>query len=271
MEINLTYLRTWFCTSALACVSTLLCSTNALSAPELEHWQQPDYIEQSFVNIALKNEYVQLTQPVHKWLVPIRVQLIYRAPQDPLYAQLINMHLQHLTMITGHDIALEDDPKKANIKVILSNQELWTTDIQQYMGKQSLTHVNNAVCMASLSLGKHDVINHAVVIIPVDQARMHRKLVSCIVEEITQVLGLPNDSDSVYPSIFNDHTPDDLLTGLDGLLLKLLYQPKLKAGMSEQQVRPIIRRIIAQWMQDGTIANANHNIHQGQLYPLMGY
>ncbi len=258
---------------ALLCCWALLCSIVATSAAaiEMEHWQQPDYIEQSFVNIALKNEYDQLTHPLRRWQQPIKVQLIYHVPQDPLYTNLITMHLQHLAMITGHHIALENDPEKANIKVILSNQNLWTEDIKQYMGIRSLAHVKNAVCMANLSLGKHNNITHAIVIIPVDQAQMHRKLVTCIVEEITQVLGLPNDSDSVYPSIFNDHTPDDLLTGLDGLLLKLLYHPMLKPGMSEQQLRPIIRHIIAQWAQDGTITNANKSIHQGQLYPLMGY
>ncbi|MDE0926196.1 MAG: hypothetical protein OR997_03850 [Methylophilaceae bacterium] len=41
--------------------------------------------------------------------------------------------------------------------------------------------------------------------------------------------------------------------------------------MREQQVRPIIRKIIAKWMQDGMIERANQSIRQGKLYPLLGY
>jgi len=53
--------------------------------------------------------------------------------------------------------------------------------------------------------------------------------------------------------------------GFDGLLLKLLYHPRLKAGMREQEVRPIICKIIAKWIQDGTIEQPNQSISQGKL------
>ena len=267
---SLKHLRAMFCIITLAC-SAMLCSTVAISEPALACWQQPDYIEQSFVDIALNNEYDQMTHRLRRWQQPVGVQLIYSVPKDPLYANLISMHLQHVAVITGHDIAFEENPKKANIKIILSNQDRWAADILRYMGERSLAHIHHTVCMANFSLGEHGEISQAVVIIPVDQAKMHRSLVTCIVEEITQVLGLPNDSDSVYPSIFNDNSPNELLTGLDGLLLKLLYHFRLKAGMREQQVRPIIRKIIAKWMQDGTIERANQSIRQGRLYSLLGY
>lgn len=263
-------LRAMFYIIILAC-SAMLYSTTAISAPTLKHWQQPDYIEQSFIDIALNNEYDALSHPLRRWEQPIGVQLIYSVPKEPLHAKLIHMHLQHVAAITRLDIALEENPKKANLNIILSNQDRWAADIRRYMGAASLAHMHHAVCMASFRLGQHNQIIKAVVIIPVDQAHMHRSLVTCIVEEITQVLGLPNDSDSVYPSIFNDNSHNELLTGLDGLLLKLLYHPKLESGMSEQQVRPIIRKIIANWVQDGTIEQANQSIRQGQLYPLLGY
>ncbi|MCZ8488265.1 DUF2927 domain-containing protein [Vibrio lentus] len=65
--------------------------------------------------------------------------------------------------------------------------------------------------------------------IPVDQARARGKLVACIVEEITQVLGLPNETQT-KPTLLSSMTtmPEDLLTSLDVVLLKLLYEPELK-------------------------------------------
>ncbi|HAS26883.1 MAG TPA: hypothetical protein DCR64_15765, partial [Vibrio sp.] len=97
------------------------------------------------------------------------------------------------------------------------------------------------------------------------------KLVACIVEEITQVLGLPNDSDKAYPSIFNDHTPEDLLSPLDVVLLKLLYEPELKAGMTKSEVKPIVRKILKQYSETGVLQQASKAAQQAPLYQLIGY
>ena len=69
-------------------------------------------------------------------------------------------------------------------------------------------------------------------------------LKSCIVEETTQVMGLPNDSSDVRPSIFNDRGGLDDLSGQDVLLLRLLYDPRLKAGMTRDEALATARRIL---------------------------
>lgn len=251
------------------CLFLLIISTS--SAMSAAHWQQPSYIETAFFEIALKNEYNKKTPPLRKWHSPVRIYLDYRTSKDPLYAKLIRMHIAHLTQITGHSITLTEKPSEANVNVILTSQKRWVADVKQSMGVRAAQHASGAVCMATIGLNAQHALAKAVVVIPVDQAQMHRKLVTCVVEEITQIMGLPNDAETVYPSIFNDKTPDDLLTGLDGLLLKLLYQPELKSGMTAQQVRPIVRKIIAQWAKDGTITHANQTMRNGKLYPLLGY
>ena len=67
---------------------------------------------------------------------------------------------------------------------------------------------------------------------------------SCIHEEMAQTLGLLNDDGDSRPSIFNDDQEFALLTRHDELLLQILYDPRLKAGMSAAQGMPIVRRII---------------------------
>jgi len=109
------------------------------------------------------------------------------------------------------------------------------------------------------------------IIIPVDQARSRGKLVACIVEEITQVLGLPNDSDTAYPSIFNDHMPEDLLSPLDVVLLQLLYEPELKPGMTKAQVKPIVRKVLKRYQEAGVLKRAPKAAQQAPLYLLIGY
>jgi hypothetical protein len=66
---------------------------------------------------------------------------------------------------------------------------------------------------------------------------------SCLHEEITQGLGLANDSPAARPSIFNDDEEFALLTPMDELMLKMLYNPLLTPGMTEAEARPIVNAL----------------------------
>ena len=57
---------------------------------------------------------------------------------------------------------------------------------------------------------------------------------------LAQGLGLPNDSPRARPSIFNDDEEFALLTRMDEDMLRILYNPALRPGMSEAEARPII-------------------------------
>lgn len=254
-------------TYALLLLPMLWLSADAQAEP----WQEEAFLVQAFNEVALQNEYEAMAKPVRKWNKPVKVWLTHKVAEADKHTQLVQMHLSHLSQITGHSISLADDNKSANVHVVFTQQSSWAQDVAQLLGAGATSKIKNAVCMASFKLNARGEIDQAWVVIPVDQAEMHRKLVSCIVEELTQVMGLPNDSEKVYPSIFNDKTPEDLLTGLDSLLLKMLYHPHLKIGMTAEQVRPVLHQIIADWQQNNTILNAEKNVRQGGLYQLLGY
>ncbi len=66
---------------------------------------------------------------------------------------------------------------------------------------------------------------------------------TCLHEEIAQGLGLPGDSPFARPSIFNDDEEFGLLTTHDEALLRILYDPRLRPGMTAEDARPIVARI----------------------------
>ncbi|MEL6317884.1 MAG: DUF2927 domain-containing protein, partial [Pseudomonadota bacterium] len=66
---------------------------------------------------------------------------------------------------------------------------------------------------------------------------------ACIEEEMAQMMGLTQDHPEVRPSIFNDDNEFALLTRHDEELLRLLYDPRLRAGMTRAEAAPIVRRI----------------------------
>ncbi|MFV2034567.1 MAG: DUF2927 domain-containing protein [Halocynthiibacter sp.] len=86
------------------------------------------------------------------------------------------------------------------------------------------------------------IYDRAVAIIRGEHPNLTR--LSCIHEELAQGLGLANDSPDARPSIFNDDEEFGLLTNQDELLLRMLYDRRLKPGMTPQQARPIVEQIV---------------------------
>ena len=59
-------------------------------------------------------------------------------------------------------------------------------------------------------------------------------------------MGLANDSPTARPSIFNDDEEFGLLTRHDELLLRMLYDPRLRTGMTIDEATPIVQTIAAE-------------------------
>lgn len=246
-----------------------LLATQAVHADEA--WQSPDYLQQAFNEVALHSEYVAGEQVVRKWQQPVKVWLVHHADQADKHTKLTHYHLRHLSRITGHPISFAANAAEANMTVVFSQSAQWHQEVVQVSSNKSRQPPADAMCMFGLTLDAQNAIKRAWVVIPVDHANERGLLVSCIVEEITQAMGLPNDSEKVYPSVFNDKTPESLLTGLDALLLKMLYLPAIKPGMRAGQVQPILARQLQQWQSDGTIQSAEKNVRQSELYDMMGF
>lgn len=237
-------------------------------------WHQASYIVDSFFEIALKNEYSKKGQYVRKWPASgIRYHYVHRVADKRLHEDLSELHLRHLQMITGLPIAPARSAKEASLIIVFSREDRLNDDLQHYFGMRSAREredfFRHSVCLGHFSTQPDGTIDKAVVIIPVDRARDRAKLVDCIVEELTQVLGLPNDSEKVYPSIFNDRSVDHLLSGLDYILLKILYDPHLRPGMNKAEAMPVVQSIVAGFIQRGWVANADRQVQKGGLYPLL--
>lgn len=236
-------------------------------------WQQAPYIVDSFFEVALKNEYSEKGQIVRKWpATGIRYYYVHRVLDNSFHEELTELHLRHLQNITGLPIQSAKNIKEANLIIVLSQEASLKDDLQNFFDIQSASErtrfFRDSVCLGHFSTQLNGSIQKAVVIIPVDRARKHGKLMACVVEELTQVLGLPNDSITVSPSIFNDRSRDHFLTGLDYILLKILYDQRLKIGMKKIEAMPVVQSIVAEYFQKGLIESADRNVRSSGLYKL---
>lgn len=67
----------------------------------------------------------------------------------------------------------------------------------------------------------------------------------CLLEELTQSLGLPNDSDRLRPSVFNESARLTRLSDLDRILIRTLYDPAISAGMNLGTFRDTAEAVIS--------------------------
>jgi len=254
--------------------SLIFLSTQSLSMQEdsLKQWQNKQYIQSAFNEIALKNEYRSTDQRILKWKKPIRYQFVYHnLKTNPLVERLFDAHLSHLQNITGHSIQPYNtsDKDKANLFIHLTPDINYQKVIQAVSKNQVKNIAQKSNCMATFKRNTKNAIVEAQVVLPVDHVFSRGLLITCIVEETTQILGLPNDSNWVNPSIANDASRIELLTGLDYLLLKILYDKSLKAGAPYPQNQQAIKQVIKRLELDGEIKHASKTINQAGLFPLL--
>lgn len=67
---------------------------------------------------------------------------------------------------------------------------------------------------------------------------------SCLIEEVAQALGPANDLYGLGPTIFNDDGAHRWPTTLDLLMIKTLYQPELRTGLSRPQTETAARQTL---------------------------
>ncbi|MGR9072865.1 MAG: DUF2927 domain-containing protein [Gammaproteobacteria bacterium] len=242
---------------------------------ESPHWHSSAYIANSFAEIALNSRNRYGTRKIIKWQKSINYYFDHRYPDKEINERLTNLHLSHLSKITGLSINQTKYRANANLVIVFSREKNIVRDFSQVTGvprSSSLgSMIGRNICLAHTRFDSLGRINRATVLISVDKAREKAKLVSCIVEELSEILGLPNDSDKVYPSIFNDRSPEDLLTGLDYLMLKILYDKRIKAGMQRRELMPVLYKIIADLKNTEAIGTAEREVKKGGLYALMHY
>ncbi|MBT6094872.1 MAG: DUF2927 domain-containing protein [Rhodospirillaceae bacterium] len=83
-------------------------------------------------------------------------------------------------------------------------------------------------------------------VIVVNKARTAAKTNHCVLEEMTQSLGLPNDANPSWPSIFSNTGTVSRLSWSDRVLIQALYDPRMTPGMARKSALETARRIFTE-------------------------
>ncbi|MDJ0950327.1 MAG: DUF2927 domain-containing protein [Alphaproteobacteria bacterium] len=218
-----------------------------------------DDLVRNFGIIAFGDEFREVKDPrLIKWTKPLKVYTRIEAPMGAADLAFLDDHLGRLRAITGITIDQVKSEKDANFVIVFTNESKFSDLAMNHLGVSDRRRradmgrrIANSNCVAYFrSDNRSYTIHEAMILIPVDRAKSRGILDLCIVEETSQAMGLPNDSDDVNPSIFNDSSPLSDLTEHDIMLLKMLYDPRMTPGMRQvealamaQEILPNIRRL----------------------------
>lgn len=194
---------------------------------------------------------------LRKWSGPVRMAVEFGASvpeaQKATDTAMVHDYAARLARVTGHPISA--GAANPNFYVLIMGQDdreaLLTRirEIEPGVNAATLSMIRTLPrsihCVVAAFAAKSDghIYNRAIAVIRAEHPELTRK--ACVHEELAQGLGLANDSPRARPSIFNDDDEFALLTTHDEELLRILYDPALKAGMTPEEARPIVERILA--------------------------
>jgi DUF2927 family protein len=181
---------------------------------------------------------------IRKYDGPVRVFVENRAKLDRS-AQVaavvadIRAHIDHL------DIAMAEDRSTANVRVTLVRDRDLARTIREFYGRERAKKIQRSLepqCLSGFQKDESFRIVRSEVILVVDAGEFI--FYDCAYEEVLQSLGPINDDSSVPWTMFNDKVQKGFFDVYDQYLLNILYHPRVRPGMTKQEVRALLPEIM---------------------------
>jgi hypothetical protein len=181
---------------------------------------------------------------IRKYDGPVRVFVDSRAKpdrRDQLGAVIadIGSRVQHL------DIARTQERDDANIVVTLVRDRDLARTISRMFGRERSRQIERKLgpqCLSGIDKDASFRIMQSRVILAVDVGDFI--LLDCAYEELLQALGPINDTKTVPWTMFNDKVHMGYFDLYDQHLLNILYDPRVRPGMTVDAVRALLPQIL---------------------------
>jgi len=214
-----------------------------ISHTEYEMTEYEKELTEYFNEIALESEFDNSSENVIKWTKPMKLYIL----KDKEYEQQVSFiknTVETINEITQDDFKIElmSDLKESNSVIFLCEREkaieldsaLFEGISEDFSGL-SLAEFNN----------RFEIYSSRIFIDVTEPIELQK---SVILEEITQSLGLLNDSEKYTNSIFYekqyiDNNSNYEYSKEDIEIIKLLYHPYMKPGLTKVEAENILKRI----------------------------
>jgi Protein of unknown function (DUF2927) len=216
-----------------------------------------DEIRDGFFKIAFTAE-LQLGAPVQrvrKFDEPVRIFVVSKGLPDRR-AEIAAVVADIRSRVNHLDVTVTNDRRAANFTVTLVAERDMARTIRSRYGNGSAARIEQSLhpqCLSGIGKDKLYRIRRAEVILPVDAGEF--VFYDCAYEELLQALGAINDDRSVPWTMFNDDVQMGFFDIYDQYLLNILYDPRVRPGMTKDEVNALLPAVLE--TARAWIANAN--------------
>src|SRR4051794_25714603 len=182
---------------------------------------------------------------IRKYDAPVRV-FADGVRRNNRKAQLAKVVADIARRVRHLDIAMVDGSEAANVIVkLVRDRDLYRT-ISTFYGIDRAREIRSHLdpqCLSGFRKNERYEIEHSDVILTVDNGDFI--FFDCAYEELLQSLGPINDTNSVPWTMFNDSVQMGFFDVYDQYILNILYDPRVRAGMTVAEVRGVLPAVLA--------------------------
>ena len=203
-------------------------------------------IIEGFLKVAFGAEYhlAGRVDRIRKYQAPVRV--IADGARADRKAQLAKIVADIAARVQHLDIAMTASNDSANVQVkLVRDRDLYRT-MATFYGRDRAREIRSSLdpqCLSGFRKNEKFEIERSDVILTVDNGDF--VFLDCAYEELLQSLGPINDTSSVPWTMFNDNVSMGYFDVYDQYLLNLLYDPRIKVGMTVQEVKAVLPDVLA--------------------------
>jgi len=183
---------------------------------------------------------------IRKYDGPVRVYVDNRATPNRT-SQVASVISDLRARIRGLNIAKTDRREEAQIIVSLVHDRDLARMIRTLYGIDRARRIQRSLepqCLSGFRKDENSRILHSDVLIVADAGEF--VFYDCIYEEMLQALGPINDDTTVPWTMFNDDVRMGFFDLYDQYLLNILYDPRIKPGMTHSEVNALLPQILPQ-------------------------
>lgn len=208
----------------------------------------PAGLAERFELIAFYNEFARDEQPLHRWGDGRILLGVYGAAGDRYRADVADL-AEELRGLTGNYVYPVRSGQPVEIIVLIDTPGAMRQALDDAVPDlQSLSRdMVRGTCGALFYPATlEDPYRIGGAIVTIDSRLGEDHIRRCIVQEITQALGLPNDIDDPDGTVFSSGSTRTTLSESDRNIVRILYDPRLEPGMTRAEAMPIVRQIAAE-------------------------
>jgi Protein of unknown function (DUF2927) len=182
------------------------------------------------------------TDLIRKYDVPVRVFIETRGRPDrradvAKVIEDIRAHVDHL------DIAVTEKREDANYFILLVRERDFNRTVRRMYGRDKARRIARLEpqCLSGFRKDDNYRIVQSNILLVADVSEFI--FYDCAYEELLQALGPINDTDVPW-TMFNDDVQMGFFDVYDQYILNILYDPRIRPGMTAEQVRALLPEIL---------------------------